>query len=126
MCDAPACTRQDGISDDGLPASIFVDAGNSEVHDVPMRVITRPLQSTVERAKVDDFKEKIKAGVQLTPIEVVWVERPEGSYYFSFGGCHRWAAHTELGSETIPAKLIRVSPATINTYLGSSSPFRDR
>ena len=33
---------------------------------------------------------------------------------------------TQLGSETIPAKLIRVSPATINTYLGSSSPFRDR
>ena len=29
-----------------------------------MRVITRPLQSTVERAKVDDFKEKIKASVE--------------------------------------------------------------
>ncbi|KAG2429701.1 hypothetical protein HYH02_013958 [Chlamydomonas schloesseri] len=129
MCDAPACKAAGGGSSsgtdgDGLPASIFVDAGNVEVHDVPMRVITRPLQSSVDRAKVDDFKTKIQAGVQLTPIEVAWVERPEGSYYFSFGGCHRWAAHTELGSETIPAKLIRVSPATINTYLGSSSPFR--
>ncbi|EFJ45749.1 hypothetical protein VOLCADRAFT_105833 [Volvox carteri f. nagariensis] len=67
---------------------------------------------------------QIQDGVVLTPIEVAWVERPEGSYYFAFGGCHRWAAHIELGSATIPARLIKVSPATINTFLGSSSPFR--
>ncbi len=38
-----------------------------------------------------------QAGEELTPIEVAWVERPEGHYYFAFGGCHRWAAHTEVG-----------------------------
>ena len=48
----------------------------------------------------------------------------QGNWYYAFGGCHRWAAHTRLGSPTIPAKLIKVSPATINTYLGASSPFR--
>ncbi|KAG2487504.1 hypothetical protein HYH03_013922 [Edaphochlamys debaryana] len=107
----------------GLPRSIFV-ADDAEVHDVPMSVIKRPLISTVDREKVDDFKRLIQAGTQLTPIEVAWVQRPEGNYYFSFGGCHRWAAHTELGSTTIPAKLVPVSPATINLYMGASSPFR--
>ncbi|GLC47161.1 hypothetical protein PLESTM_002037200 [Pleodorina starrii] len=122
MCDAPTC--KPGSAPDGLPASIFV-SDEAEIHDVPMSVIRRPLISSVDRAKVEDFKQKIQAGVALTPIEVAWVERPEGSYYFSFGGCHRWAAHSELRSATIPARLIRVSPQTINTYLGSSSPFRN-
>ncbi|GLC58680.1 hypothetical protein PLESTB_001387500 [Pleodorina starrii] len=92
MCDAPTC--KPGSAPDGLPASIFV-SDEAEIHDVPMSVIRRPLISSVDRAKVEDFKQKIQAGVALTPIEVAWVERPEGSYYFSFGGCHRWAAHSE-------------------------------
>ncbi|GFR51623.1 hypothetical protein Agub_g14050 [Astrephomene gubernaculifera] len=95
MCDAPSGKPSSAC--DGLPSSIFV-SDDTEVHDVPMSVIRRPLMSTVERAKVEDFKQKIKSGVALTPIEVAWVERPDGSYYFSFGGCHRWAAHSEVFS----------------------------
>lgn len=79
--------------------------------------------STVDSEKVAAFKQLIEAGEELTPIEVAWVVRPEGHYYFAFGGCHRWAAHTELKRPTIRAKLIRVTPSTINTYLGASSPF---
>lgn len=49
---------------------------------------------------------------------------PPGSYYYAFGGCHRWEAHRRLATPTIRAKLVRVSPHTISTYLGASSPFR--
>lgn len=46
------------------------------------------------------------------------------NYYFAFGGCHRWAAVKQLGLPTIRARLIKVSPSAIDTYLGASSPFR--
>jgi sulfiredoxin len=68
----------------------------------------------------------LQEGVDLTAIEVAWVERPEGNYYFAFGGCHRWEAHKRLQKQTIKAKLVKVSDSTISTYLGSSSPFRKR
>jgi uncharacterized ParB-like nuclease family protein len=48
------------------------------------------------------------------------------NYYFAFGGCHRWAAIKQLGLPTTRARLIRVSPSSIDTYLGASSPFRRR
>jgi sulfiredoxin len=51
---------------------------------------------------------------------------PGENFYFAFGGCHRWEAAKRLGLATIPAKVIRVAPAVINTYLGASSPFRRR
>lgn len=44
-------------------------------------------------------------------------------YLFAFGGCHRWAAAQRLGNEVIRARLVRVPPSVISTYLGASSPF---
>lgn len=110
------------LEGDGLPRSIFV-ADDAEVHVMPVSAINRPLQSTVCEDKVQDFMSKIQTGVELTPIEVAWVETDQGNYYFSFGGCHRWEAHKRLNSETITARLIKVAPSVIRTYLGSSSPF---
>jgi hypothetical protein len=51
---------------------------------------------------------------------------PGENYYFAFGGCHRWEAAKRLQLSAIPAKVIRVAPSVINTYLGASSPFRTR
>ena len=36
--------------------------------------------------QVDHFKDLLQKGTDLTPIEVLWVERPQGNYYFAFGG----------------------------------------
>ncbi|GAX75785.1 hypothetical protein CEUSTIGMA_g3228.t1 [Chlamydomonas eustigma] len=105
--------------------SIFVGNEDAPIYDVPISAITRPLPSTLDESKVEDFSCKLKEGTLLTPIEVVWVEHKGEHYYFAFGGCHRWAAHKKLGSETIPARLIKVPAATIGMYLGASNPFRD-
>jgi uncharacterized ParB-like nuclease family protein len=43
-------------------------------------------------------------------------------YYFSFGGCHRWAATQRLGLPTIRAWLIPAPPSALAVFLGASHP----
>ena len=40
---------------------------------------------TLQHVQVDRFKDLLQKGTDLTPIEVLWVERPQGNYYFAFG-----------------------------------------
>eukprot|EP00891_Asterochloris_glomerata_P004577 jgi/Astpho2/4577/Aster-x0631 len=75
-------------------------------------------------AEVSHFKDLLQKGKDLTPVEILWVERPQGQYYFAFGGYHRWAAHKDLQSAIIPAKLIRTTPEHIAGLVGRN-PFRD-
>ncbi|KAI9316723.1 ParB/Sulfiredoxin [Dichotomocladium elegans] len=104
--------------------------GNSvaEVYDIPMSVINRPIPSILDRSKVEEMKNVLQQEEHqedLTPIDVHHVQYKGEDYYFAFGGCHRWAAHKELGRETIRGKLIHTPPAMMKTYLGASSPFKD-
>ncbi|CEG71332.1 Sulfiredoxin [Rhizopus azygosporus] len=99
-----------------------------DVYDVPMSAINRPIPSQLDREKVEHMKTVLQTPEreqELTPIDVHHVEYKGQDYYFAFGGCHRWAASKELGKETIRAKLIDTPASVINTYLGSSSPFKE-
>lgn len=98
----------------------------ADVHDVPIDVIIRPISPELDENKVCSLMNTIQDEQDeknVPPIDIMWIKgRQGGNYYFSFGGCHRFAAHKRLQKATIKAKLIPSTIDELRTYLGSSTP----
>eukprot|EP01063_Lacrimia_lanifica_P017019 TRINITY_DN23709_c0_g1_i1.p2 TRINITY_DN23709_c0_g1~~TRINITY_DN23709_c0_g1_i1.p2 ORF type:complete len:115 (+),score=20.54 TRINITY_DN23709_c0_g1_i1:49-393(+) len=89
--------------------------GRGDVHNVPLGVISRPLESALNHSKVDSLCDTLKeleargADAEevrrvVPPVTILWAQgRNGGNYYFGFGGCHRYNAYKKLGRADIPA-----------------------
>lgn len=105
---------------------------------VPLSQIRRPIPPVLDFQKIDAMVatlsgtptesatckvEEITAG-ELPPIDVFLVREQGKSYYFAFGGCHRFQAYERMKTaENDPLVRARILPATRKTlkvYLGGS------
>jgi sulfiredoxin len=102
--------------------------GKGVLADVPLAVITRPLQTPVDGAKVSSLMATLRdpsRAHEVPPVTLLWLTGEQGGqYYYSFGGCHRYTAHARLGSATVPAVLQRATLAELRMFLGASAPQR--
>lgn len=105
------------------PAKLKLD-GVGDVYDVPISDIIRPLESTVDKAKVESLCLTIQQNPsEVPPVTLLWLNGESGSdYFFGFGGCHRYEAYKKLGRETIPSVLQKSNISSLKAMMGASTP----
>ncbi|MFM7235990.1 MAG: sulfiredoxin [Cyanobium sp.] len=80
---------------------------------LPLASIRRPLQRSLDEAKVASLMDSISREGQKEPIDVLEVD----GQLWGFNGCHRVAAHERLGLASIRARVRRTDADTLRLHM---------
>ncbi|AQZ11127.1 SRX1 (YKL086W) [Zygosaccharomyces parabailii] len=119
-----------------------VQTGNlNRITEIPLSQIRRPIAPVLDHSKIDamvstldgqptasatctlEQAQELKG--QLPPVDVLCVREKGQTYYFAFGGCHRFQAYERRAAQEqrdVPVRS-KVIPATrhqLKLYVGAS------
>ncbi|SCU88723.1 LAME_0E00914g1_1 [Lachancea meyersii CBS 8951] len=115
--------------------------GLNKISLVSLSQIRRPIAPVLDHQKIDAMVSTLKGlpeasktctkeeaaamDAQLPPIDVLCVRNEGKTYYFAFGGCHRFQAYDRIARETgddvqVRCKLIPATRSQLHLYVGSS------
>lgn len=114
----------------------------NKITEIPLSQIRRPIAPVLDYAKIDamvstmkgvpmpsktcSLEQAIDLKGELPPIDVLAIREQGQTFYFAFGGCHRFQAYDRLAEEQknpdVPVRT-KVMPATrhqLRLYVGES------
>jgi uncharacterized ParB-like nuclease family protein len=80
---------------------------------LPLAAIRRPLERSLDEAKVRTLMDSIAAEGLREPIDVLEVD----GQLWGFNGCHRVAAHERLGLTAIRARVRRANREVLRLHM---------
>lgn len=104
---------------------------------LPLNQIKRPIPPVLDYDKIDSMvsqldgtpmasktctlEEAVELNGELPPIDVMAIRENGQTYYFAFGGCHRFQAYERKGQETlVKCKILPATKRQLKLYLGGS------
>ncbi len=109
----------------------------NRVEYLPLSQIKRPIPPVLDYSKIDSMVSTLNGipaasatcsleqatdlNGELPPIDVLKVRENGKTYYFAFGGCHRFQAYEKLGGEKlVKCKVLPATKQQIKLYTGAS------
>jgi len=104
---------------------------------LPLSQIKRPIPPVLDYDKIDSMvstldgkpmasktctlEEARDLNGELPPIDVLAIRENDETFYFAFGGCHRFQAYERKGNETmVKCKILPATKNQLRLYLGGS------
>ncbi|GMM33443.1 sulfiredoxin [Saccharomycopsis crataegensis] len=109
----------------------------NKIEYLPLEQIRRPIPPVLDHSKIDamvstltgtpaasatcTLAEASELKGELPPVDVMKVRENGKTYYFAFGGCHRFQAYDRLGGKKlVKCKIIPATKKQIKLYTGAS------
>ena len=103
---------------------------------LPLSEIKRPIPPVLDESKIVamastlegkpmasstcTLEQAVDANGELPPIDVLAVRESGRTYYFAFGGCHRFQAYERAGGGKVKCKVLPATKNQLKLYLGGS------
>lgn len=108
-----------------------------QISYLPLSQIKRPIPPVLDYDKIDSMVSQLNGipmasktctleeakdlNGELPPIDVMAIRENGETYYFAFGGCHRFQAYERQGPDSkVKCKILPATKRQLKLYLGGS------